>query len=323
MPAEFIPVAIAVTILLTLLLAAVGVVLLVRDNSRKRAWLQKARHSPSQSAFYPIDATAGEQAPSQGILDRLTALLGQLGRQVGKDKASDLSELRPMFLKAGIRSDRAPGVFWGAKVVLAVFLPLCFILFRILAPGIYVSPVMSVAIFTGLALAGFYAPNLWLTNRIQKRRQEILDSFPDVLDMMVVCVEAGMGLDSAINRVAKESYTNNPVLSEELHLFSLEIRAGKARKDALKNLAMRTDLQEMQNLVTLLIQTEKFGTSVSQALKVFSDTMRTERFQRAEAKAAQLPVKLLFPLVLFIFPSMFVVLIGPAVISIIEAFTGM
>jgi len=323
MPAEYLPLAIGVTIALVLLLAGVGVFQLVRSSSRKRTLLQKVQGTGSTSDFAPLSDAAPASAPSAGIMDRIMGMLGMLGRSVARDKVADHTHVRPKFLKAGIRSDRAPAVFWGAKVVLAVVLPLGFILFRVAAPHVIISTPMSVAIFTGLALFGFYLPDIWLLNKVQKRREHILKGFPDALDLMVVCVEAGMGLDSAISRVAKESRSNNATLSEELHLYNLEIRAGMPRKDALKNLAMRTDLQEMHNLVTLLLQTDKFGTSVSQALKVFSETMRTQRFQRAEEKAAKIPIKLLFPLIFFIFPSLFVAILGPAIIRIVETFAGM
>ncbi|MBW1827701.1 MAG: type II secretion system F family protein [Deltaproteobacteria bacterium] len=133
---------------------------------------------------------------------------------------------------------------------------------------------------------------------------------------MVVCVEAGMGLDSAITRVAKEMKLNNKVISEEFNIYNLEMRAGKLRRDALKNLGMRCGVPEVDNLVTLLIQTDKFGTSISQSLKVYSDTMRVQRMQRAEEMAAKIPIKLLFPLIFFIFPSIFVAILGPAAINI-------
>jgi tight adherence protein C len=144
----------------------------------------------------------------------------------------------------------------------------------------------------------------------------MVKGFPDALDLMVVCVEAGMGLDSTITRVSREMELTHKILSEELQIYNFEMRAGKLRRDALKNLAMRTDLPEISNLATLLIQTDKFGTSIGQALKVYSDTMRTQRFQRAEEKAAKLPVKLIFPLILFIFPALFVVILGPAAINV-------
>jgi tight adherence protein C len=144
----------------------------------------------------------------------------------------------------------------------------------------------------------------------------MLEGFPDALDLMVVCVEAGMGLDAAINRVGEEMKLRNAVVSEEFRLMGLELRAGKLRRDALRNLGIRTGLDDVKSLMTLLIQTDKFGTSVAQALRVHSDSMRTKRYQKAEEIAAKLPVKLVFPLILFIFPSLFVVIIGPAVIRI-------
>jgi tight adherence protein C len=167
-----------------------------------------------------------------------------------------------------------------------------------------------------LAMIGFYLPNLWIKMRISNRKEKMQQGLPDALDLMVVCVEAGTGLDAAINRVGEEMKLSNKVLSEEFRLMGMELRAGKQRRHALKNLALRTDLEDVNSLVTLLIQTEKFGTSLAQALRVHSDSMRTKRFQKAEEIAAKLPVKLMFPLVLFIFPSIFVVILGPAAIRI-------
>jgi tight adherence protein C len=168
------------------------------------------------------------------------------------------------------------------------------------------------------ALIGFYLPNLWLRAKTSARQEKILEGFPDALDLMVVCVESGMGLDATINRVGEEMKLRNPTLSDEFRLMSLELRAGKLRRDAMRNLAARTGLDDVKSLMTLLTQTDKFGTSVAQALRVHSDSMRTRRYQRAEEMAAKLPVKLVFPLVLFIFPAMFVVIVGPAAIKIMR-----
>ena len=143
---------------------------------------------------------------------------------------------------------------------------------------------------------------------------------PDALDLLVVCVEAGMGLDQAINRVAEEIKLTNDVLSDEFKLFNLEMRAGKPRQEAMKDLALRIDLEDMNNLVNLLIQTDRFGTSIAQALTVYSDTFRTKRFMHAEEVAAKLPVKLVLPLILFIFPSLFVAIAGPAAIRVFQVF---
>ena len=143
-----------------------------------------------------------------------------------------------------------------------------------------------------------------------------MQGLPDALDLMVVCAEAGVGLDAAIHRVGEEMALNNKSLSDEFKVMSLELRAGKQRRDSLKDLAMRTDLEEVNNLSSMLIQTERFGTSIAQALRVHADVMRVSRFQRAEEVAAKLPVKLLFPMIFFILPSLFITILGPAVIRI-------
>jgi len=178
---------------------------------------------------------------------------------------------------------------------------------------------MTVTIAVFVALLGYYLPDIWLRQKTDKRKEKILNALPDALDLLVVCVEAGMGLDSAIGRVAKDSQDGSPELSDELHFMTLELRAGKSRRDALKNLSLRTNLDEVKSLVTLLIETEKFGTSMAEALRVYSDSYRIQRQQRAEEVAAKLPVKLLIPLGLCIFPALFVVILGPAFISIYRA----
>jgi tight adherence protein C len=168
-------------------------------------------------------------------------------------------------------------------------------------------------------LFGFYLPDIYLRQKSDTRKEKILLALPDALDLMVICVEAGIGLDAAIQRVSQEIKFSSPELSDELNFTTLELRAGKERHDALRNLALRTNLSEINSLVTLLVQTDKFGTSMANALRVYSDTYRTERYQKAEELAAKLPVKLLFPLGVFIFPALFVVLLGPAAISIYKA----
>jgi tight adherence protein C len=169
-----------------------------------------------------------------------------------------------------------------------------------------------------LALIGFYSPTIWIRSKIAKRKDKIFKGFPDMLDMLVVCVEAGVGLNSAIYRISEELKFSYTEISEELQILNWELKAGKPRREALKNLAMRIDLEDVKNLVTLLIQTERFGTSVAKALRVYSDTMRTRRFQRAEEMAAKIAVKLLFPLIFFIFPSLFIAILGPAIIQVIR-----
>jgi len=164
------------------------------------------------------------------------------------------------------------------------------------------------------AAVGYYLPVLWLRKAIASRKDALQRSMPDALDLMVVCVEAGLGLDQAINRVSQEVDRTHPALGDELNVLSVELRTGVSRQEALKNLARRTDLEELGNLVAMLVQTDRFGTSIGQALRVYADSMRTTRRLKAEELAAKLPVKLLLPLIFFIFPSLIVVTVGPAAI---------
>jgi len=247
--------------------------------------------------------------------NKLDALLTRLGEANKPADAAEVSSIRQELSTAGYRQAKAPMLFMGAKL-LSGLIALGIV---ILLPGKllgYPTMTTQVAIYVGAASAGYFLPMLWLRRAIGSRKEKILDAFPDALDLMVVCVEAGLGLDAAIARVSSEIKFAHPELADEFNLVSLELRTGLSRSEALKNLSRRVDLEEVSSLVALLVQTDKFGTSVGQSLRVHSDAMRTNRQLRAEELAAQLPVKLLFPLVLFIFPSLFVVIIGPAAINI-------
>ena len=245
--------------------------------------------------------------------------LSSLGKRVVPYRAKDYSGTRVKFIKGGFSRENPVAIFWGTKCFLALFLPVSFFLIRVTVFKL-VSPSATVVICTFLALLGFYLPDIYLRRRIAKRKEKLFEGLPDALDLLLVCVEAGMGLDAAFNRVAEEIKLSNKTLSDELKLLNLELRAGKARKDALRNLAIRTDLEDMNGLVTLLIQTDRFGTSLSQALRVYSDTFRTIRSQRAEEMAAKLPVKLTLPLVFFILPALLVTILGPAIMRLYEVF---
>jgi tight adherence protein C len=241
----------------------------------------------------------------------------KIGKHAPPAKAADHSLTRLPFLRAGIRSDSAIAVFWGVKIVFALALPLGFL-------GVWASGArtmgyqLTLALLVFCALLGFYLPDLYLRHRSDSRRSKILKALPDALDLMVICVEAGMGLDGAINKVAGEIRMSCVELGEELQLMNLELRAGKQRNDALRNLAARTNLDEISSLTTLLIQTDKFGTRMADALRVYSDSYRTQRYQKAEELAAKLPVKMVIPLVFFILPSLFLVILGPAAINIYQ-----
>jgi len=269
-----------------------------------------------------ITITADSVATPPEAINKKRSVLGFFGRLGGllaPVKPKDFSSIRLKYLRAGIRITNAASVFWGVKIFLAVVLPIIFLLSRL-----YIFKLMTyqATMLTAIivALLGFYLPDIWLRYKTDKRREKILKSLPDSLDLLVVCVEAGMGLDAAINRVARETKLNSPELSDELHLTTLEMRAGKRRQDTLRNLALRTSLDELNNLVTLLIQTDKFGTNIADALRTYSDFYRTERQQKAEELAAKLPVKLIFPLMFFIFPSLMLAILGPALIAIYKSF---
>ena len=182
--------------------------------------------------------------------------------------------------------------------------------------------ISALAICCALALAGSYIPDAWLRFVISARKTRISNSLPDALDMLVVCVEAGLGLDAAIHRVADEIRMTCPDLSDELRLYALEMRAGTGREDALNNLTRRTDLDEVQSLASLLIQTDRFGTSLSQGLRVYAESFRSKRFMRAEERAALMPTKLMIPLIFCIFPALLVVIALPAVLRIYNAFNA-
>jgi len=229
---------------------------------------------------------------------------------------NEVSVAQQRLIRAGYRSDNAVRMFYGAKVICPVVLLLLS----------WVTGAIHLGAFFILALAGgvgYLAPDFWLGRQISNRQKAIKKGLPDVLDLLVICVEAGLSLDQATARTAQELNKAQPELSDELGIVALEQRAGRARSDAWKHLAERTDVEEVRNLVSMLVQAEQFGTSIGKTLRVHSDTLRTKRVQEVEEKAAKLSVKLLFPLVLFIFPSLFVVVLGPAVMVMIESFQSL
>ena len=315
---EYMPILISSAAFLTLLLVFLGIASYYTQRTERRKLTEKIRKG-SEEAGAPKapDATDTSLKSRDKVQNRISNFLGRFGKRVAPKQSKDYRQMRPRFLKAGFRRETAPAVFWGTKCLLAICLPMCFFLLRLVVLG-PLSTAMTGGICLYLALMGLFLPDIWLRIRIARRRERIFKGFPDALDLLVVCVEAGMGIDSAINRVAEEMKISHKTLSDEFKLLNLELRAGKMRRDALKDLAMRTDLQEVESLATLLIQTEKFGTNVAQTLRVYSDMFRTKRYQRAEEIAAKMPIKMLFPLAFFIFPSLFVVLLGPAAINIFK-----
>ena len=222
----------------------------------------------------------------------------------------EMGKLQRKLVAAGYRSKEAMTVFTGLRLGCAL------LMFAVASLPILGRPNLILAL--GAAGAGYLLPTMVLGRRAEQRQHRIRLSLPDALDLLVVSVEAGLGLDQAMQRVGDELAFAHKDLSDELRLVNLELRAGKARSEALHNLAKRTGVDDLSSLVAMLVQTDKFGTSVAQSLRVHSDTLRTKRRQRAEEAAAKTGVKMVFPLVFCIFPAIWVVTIGPAAIKFVQ-----
>jgi tight adherence protein C len=224
---------------------------------------------------------------------------------------TDVSQTRLWLIQAGYRSPQHVTIYRGLRVLFAAIGFFSVFLFT----G-FSSPLL----LCGLTAFGFFIPRFMLKKKLKERQLRIRLGLPDGLDLTVICVEAGLSLDQAMMRVGQDLSTAHPELSAEFHLFDLETRAGKPRVEALRNLAERTGVDDIRALVATLIQTDRFGTSVAQALRVHSDSLRTERRQRAEEQAAKTTVKMIIPLVLFVMPSLIFVTVGPAVIQLMHIF---
>ena len=222
---------------------------------------------------------------------------------------SEVSRTRAWLIQAGYREPRHLTVYVGSRVLMALVG---------LVLVIAISGVNSLTLMVGVAAFGFFLPRFVLKRMIRDRQQRIRLGLPDALDLTVICVEVGLALDQAMMRVGEDLYHAHPDLSDEFHLVNLEMRAGKPRAEALRNLVNRTGVDDIRALVTTLVQTDRFGTSVAKALRVHSDSLRTERRQRAEEQAAKTTIKMVIPLVLFIMPSLLVVSVGPAVIQLVR-----
>lgn len=241
--------------------------------------------------------------------DRMMGYVKRIGEKAPRS-AKELGTVRLRLVQAGYRREEALTIFFGIRIVFALAL------FAMFATSFVMKANITLAL-GGLAI-GYVLPGMALARMAKRRAHRIRLALADALDLLVVSVEAGLGLDQALTRVGTELAFAYPELSDELRLVNLELRAGKPRPEALRNLADRTGVDDLGSLVTMLIQTDKFGTSVAQALRVYSETLRTKRRQRAEEAAAKTGVKMVFPLVVCIFPAIWIVTIGPAVIQFIK-----
>lgn len=255
----------------------------------------------------------------QAQAERLKHMLEGLGQRM-EGRRRDNAAVRERLIHAGFTAPSAVAIYWAVRLTLALGLPAAVVLLLPLV-GASGRMVFFVALYFGLV--GWIAPAFFVGGRRKRRQHEIQVVMPDALDLLVICVEAGLGLNQALVRVAQEMAHMSQLLSDQLTLVNLEIRAGTPREDALRNLGERTGVPDMRSLVAMLIQTDRFGTSVAQALRIQADTLRTIRRQRAEEAAAKTTIKMLFPLAICIFPAMFVVILGPAIIQIIRTFDSL
>ena len=252
--------------------------------------------------------------------ETIVKIAGPFARLSTPEGDWDQSPLMVKFFNAGIRNDDAHLVYFAAKTLLPLgFAALAFMALRTVEQS-NLTLLFYVMLF---AMLGCYLPNIVLRFKIKRRQREIFENFPDAADLMLVCIEAGLGLDAGLTKVAEEIQIKSVALAEELHLTNLEMRAGGTRENSLRNLVLRTGVEEIGTFAIMLTQADKFGTSIGESLRVFSDDLRHKRQVRAEELAAKVPTKMLFPLVVCIFPSIIMVIMGPAAIQVIRTILPM
>jgi tight adherence protein C len=267
-----------------------------------------------------LQTIAGPRVSSDWT-ETVVKLAGPLAKLSTPEGDWENSPLRLRFMHAGIRNPDARLLYFGAKTILPLALAAAT---YVALQGANETSFLTLTLWVLIAaLVGCYLPNLVIGFTIRSRQREIFESFPDGADLMLVCVEAGLGLDAGLTRVADEMRRKSMALAEELHLTNLEIRAGGTRDKALRNLALRTGVEEVATFASMLTQADKFGTSIGESLRVFSDDLRHKRQIRAEESAAKIPTKMLIPLVTCIFPAVIMVVLGPAVIQIIRTIMPM
>ena len=265
-----------------------------------------------------LNAMAGDARPDSEFAARLLQILEPVNRFLMPTKGRDRTQMERKLMYAGLRSPNALPLFYAIKTGLALGLLLAVLASSAWLPQWSAQKIIFYAMLA--AFLGLVIPNYVLNHMVERRQKRLRDGFPDALDLLVVCVEAGLGLTAAIQRVSDELRFSHPDLGTEFARVTAEMRAGIEREAALKALAYRTGLEDIRGLVSLLVQTLKFGTSIGDTLRVYAEEFRDKRMQRAEELAAKIGTKLIFPLVFCLFPSFFIVAIGPAVVRIIDVF---
>jgi tight adherence protein C len=291
---------------LFLLIASGGLLLFYRE-----AMLQRIAEVINPAAAKP--KTMMETIQQTGL--SIGGVVEHFDRYIPKTQA-EVGVTRQRLIRAGYRDEGTVKYFYGAQVLTP--LVLC-----IIAAVSGLGRLSPLFVYGMALILGYMGPGFWLSNRIKKRQKRLRLGLPDVLDLLIICIEAGLSMDQATARTATELSKAQPELCDELSVVVLEQRAGRPRADSWRNMADRTDVDSVRNLVSMLIQSEQLGTSIARTFRIHADTLRTQRVQAVEEAAAKLTVKLLFPLVFFIFPSLFIVVLGPAIISIMATFDTM
>jgi tight adherence protein C len=308
-----------IPILVFFVVLALGSAILVFRGWRKRLLDDRLygrrtpQPLPSGSGTNPSYYDGAAVIPNSGFVNTVE----QIGRAVSAGKTE--SGLREWLSRAGYYEDSAPTIYVGAQLVLGM---LALTIGGAVAFSFDLNLMLRACIVVAFLAAFALMPNIWVTLRLRRRTGDVRSSLPDAIDLLEICVSSGMGLDMAWNSVSDEIRGVSTILADEMALSNLEMHLGAPRADAMRNMAKRTGVDDIASLVATLVQSERFGTSVSQALKTYADAMRAERSARAEEAAEKLAIKLLFPMVMFIFPCMFVCILGPAGIKIREMFMG-
>jgi|SRR5882672_796780 len=283
--------------------------LLYRPQSAATERLKRLGERTMGTATAPV--SLDENRPGADLAERLASPFSRLV----PPSAAEAQKLQKQLMQAGFRSPSAPGVYRAIQLVVMAGLPamvalVCALLARPLSGALF----WILAAF----IIGFFLPRYALFRMIRSRQQLIRWGLADALDLMVISIEAGLGLNAAMMKVSSELKEVHPDISDEFELANLEIRVGRERDEALRNLADRTGVDDLRSLVAMLIQTDRFGTSIAKAIRAFSDSLRTKRRQRAEQAAQKAAVKLLFPLACFLFPTLFIAILGPAALQLID-----
>jgi tight adherence protein C len=270
-----------------------------------------------QRLLDPRTIVINQAKRQEAVQAKLTAAANKLGQSLRPSDVQELGKIRIKLMNAGFRHEQAIAVYFGVKLIglfigLAGAFPPCFL---------HYGMIHTTYVITAFAAAvGFYLPDFFVGKRMKSRGMSIFLGLPDALDLMVVCVEAGLGLDAAMRRITSELAESCPIICEEFAMANFQLQMGRPRKTVLRDLGIRTGVDDVRSLTAVIIQAEKFGSSIAAALRVQSDAMRLRRRQMAEERAAQTSVKIMIPLILFIFPGVFVVLVGPAVLRMMATF---